>query len=205
MANNVGLRPRLERLKGIEIQSSKRAIRLAKTLFGGEIDECLQSLTGKQIFGLIEEITIYYNSKSPTKPKKTDSKLQTVKALLDTGLITSRIDEGLANRMGYDKAISHFKTLGIPDSFETIENAKKYGEKLPIDYETYPDLLRPAVIVEGTKIRVKPVIQLKIKIGDEEKEIDAVVSSQKDTIYPILLGRKELKNYLIDPSKTFVK
>jgi alpha-L-glutamate ligase-like protein len=205
MANNTGLRPRLERVKGIEIKSMKRAIRLAKTLFGGEIEEEIESLSGKDVVNLIEKITIYFNKESNEKPKKDENKLQVVKALLDTGILTSRIDEGLANRMGYNKTIEYFKSLDIPQSFESIEEAKKYSEKLNIDYKKYPDLLRPGIIVENAKVRIKPTINLDIKISGDTKDIEAIVSTQKETIYPLLLGRKELKNYLIDASKTFVK
>lgn len=205
MANNLGLRPRLERLKGIEDLSTKRAIRLAKTLFGGEIDECFQSLIGKPILGLVEKITIYYNSKSSNKPKKSENKFQTVKALLDTGITTSRIDEGLANRMGYNEAIGYFKSLKMPQYFDSLEEAKKFTKNLKIDYEKYKDILRPAVIVESARVKIKPAISLTIRLAGAEREIEAIVSTQKDTIYPILLGRKEFKNYLIDPSKTFIK
>jgi alpha-L-glutamate ligase-like protein len=205
MANNIGLRPRLERLKGIETLSTKRAIRLAKTLFGGEVDECMQFLSGKQVLGLIEKITIRYNKKSSTIPKKPSNKKQVVKALLDTGIITSRIDEGLANRMGYEKAISYFNTLDIPSSFETLEEARKYAKSLEVDYQKYNDILRPAAIVESAKVKIKPAIQVEIEVNGDVRETEAIVSTQKDTIYPILLGRKELKEYLIDPSKTFIK
>jgi alpha-L-glutamate ligase-like protein len=205
MANNTGLRPRLERLKGIEIQSRQRAIRLGKTLFGGEIEECLQSLTGTQILGLVENVTIYYNNKNSEKPKKINNKFQTVKALLDTGITTSRIDEGLANRMGYNKALDYFKTLNTPNSCETIEEAKEYIKRLEIDYNNNKELSRAAVVVESARIKIKPVVILALKVGKDEKEIEAIVSTQKEMVYPILIGRKELKGYLVDPSKTFVK
>jgi alpha-L-glutamate ligase-like protein len=205
MANNVGLRPRLERIKGIENLSTKRAIRLAKTLFGGEVDEYTQFLSGKQVLGLVEKITLQYNKKSSSIPKKPSNKKQVVKALLDTGIMTSRIDEGLANRMGYEKAISYFNTLNIPSSFETLEEARKYAKNLEVDYQKYNDILRPAVIVESAKVKIKPAIQIDIEVSGETRETEAIVSTQKDTIYPILLGRKELKECLIDPSKTFIK
>lgn len=205
MANNAGLRPRLERLKGIEELSIKRGVNLGKTLFGGEVDECLQIFGGKQILGLVEKVIIHYNTKDSTKNKKTDNKSQTVKALLDTGIITSRIDQGLANRMGYEKVITYFDSLKIPCSFETIEEAKNYAKNIDIDYANHKEMLRPAVIIESAKVKIKPAIQISIDVAGEMKEIEAVVSTQKDTIYPILLGRKEIKNYLVDPSKTFVK
>ncbi len=201
MANNMGLRPRLERLKGIEPLSTKRAIRLAKTLFGGEIEECMQFLSGKQVLGLVEKVTIHYNQNNSLKPNKSKNKSQTVKALLDTGIVTSRIDEGLANRMGYEKATDYFKSLDIPPYFENIEEAKKFAKELKVNSE----ISRPAVIVESAKVKVKPAIQIDIQITGETRQIEAIVSTQKDTIYPLLLGRKELKDCLIDPSKTFVK
>ncbi len=204
MANNMGLRPGLERLKGIENLSAKRAIRLAKALFGGEIDENLCSLGTRPILGLVEKITLYYNIKEK-EPKKASAKQQTVKALLDTGLTTSRIDEGLANRMGYHNAMNHFKSLKIPESFQTFEDAKKHIKDLEKNLGKETNLQRIAVTTESAKIKIKPVILLGIELAGEKKEVEAIVSTRKDTIYPLLLGRKEFKNYLIDTSRNFVK
>lgn len=205
MANNMGLRPGLERLKGIEDLSAQRAIRLAKALFGGEIDENLCGFGSKPMLGLVEKITLYYNKKEEKKPKKASDKQQTVKTLLDTGITTSRIDEGLANRMGFHTAISQFKELKIPESFETFEEAKNSAKKFEKELENKGTLKRLAVITESAKIKVKPVISLEIELAGEKKEIESIVSTRKDTIYPLLLGRKDFKNYLIDTSKNFVK
>jgi hypothetical protein len=38
-----------------------------------------------------------------------------------------------------------------------------------------------------------------------EMFFEAVVSTQTEMLYPLLVGRKELSGFLIDPSKTFVR
>ncbi len=197
MANNSGLRPKLEKLKDMNISSRKRASRLAKTLFGGEIEDEIESLSGKEIVNLVEKITVYHKI-----DKKAKKEYQTIRALLDTGITTSRIDEGLANRMGHKETIENFKNLGIPEEFKSVSEAKKiikeYTENGDLNY-------RLEVITESAKIKVKPVVKTKIKIAGKQKEIETIVSSQKEMIYPILIGNKELKNYLIDASKTFTR
>ncbi len=196
IANKSGLRPKLERVKNIEIKSRERAIRISKTLFGGEIEEEIEALSGREVVNLIEKIIIYNNKKTKSK-----NETQTVKGLLDTGILISRIDEGLANRMGYDEIINDFKKLETPKTFETIEEAKRFIKEQNINEKIY----RLTTIVENSQIKIKPVIKVQIKIADEIKEIEAILTTQKETIYPILIGRRELKNYLIDASKTFVK
>lgn len=205
MANNSGLRPRLERVKGIKIKTHKRAIQLAKTLFGGEIEEEIETLSGKEIVNLIEKVTIFHKDYQSIKKKGKKNRTEIVKSMLDTGITTSRIDEGLAYRMGYDQAIKTFKALNIPDKFESFADAQKYIDQVEKTIQPESQIVRLAKIFEIDKIKIKPVINAKIKIRDESKDIEAVLSTQKDTIYPLLIGRKDLKNYLIDTSKTFIK
>ncbi|NLB11985.1 hypothetical protein GX830_01260, partial [Candidatus Dojkabacteria bacterium] len=60
---------------------------------------------------------------------------------------------------------------------------------------------RIAKVIEGDEIRIRPVIEVKIKISGEIKSIETVIVT--DSIYPVVLGKNDLKGYLIDTSKTF--
>ena len=63
------------------------------------------------------------------------------------------------------------------------------------------DAKRLAKIIEDGKIVVRPVIIVKIKISGEIKDVEMIVTD--DTTHSIVLGRSDLKDYLIDTSKTF--
>ena len=196
-ANSAGLRDRLERVEGLKIKSIKHGVRVAKNLFGGEVEESIVSMSGKTVVNLVEKVNIYYNGKK--------KKNENVSALLDTGVLTSRIDRGLASRVGYSSAMKEFESHGVPKFFAEIDDAKEYIKENEPKFLLHPQIKRLARVVESGRIRVRPVIEIDLKIAGERKTIDAIVSTQKDMIYPVLVGRRILKDYLIDAGKTFTK
>ena len=62
-------------------------------------------------------------------------------------------------------------------------------------------IVRIAKIVEGDFVNIYPVIQIKVRITGEEREIETVVVP--DLEYHVMFGKEDLKGYLIDTSKTF--
>lgn len=209
VANKIGLKARLERVKGIEVKSIKHGIRLAKTLFGGEVEDEIEMISGKTVVNLIEKILVYgKNVEKQTnkrKVKKSVVKKEIVKAMLDTGIYTSRIDWAIAARLGFVDAIEYFKKCKVPTEFKSIKDAQTYIEKHGSKVSDHADIYRLAIISDETGNHIQPVIIVDIKIAGEVKRVEMVVSSQSLMIYQILIGRKELNNYLIDTSKTFTQ
>lgn len=210
IANMAGLRERLERVQGLKVKNIQHGIRIAKDLFGGEVEEEIEEMTGRRIVNLVEKITIFHKPRTLVKLRRNKVKIKIkntiVKGFLDTGITTSRLDAGLAGELGFTNELNHFDSFKIPNKFPDFKDAEDFieanSEKICKDTE----IIRLAKIVEEGKIVVKPVIKIKLKIRDsEEQEIEAIIGIKQDMSYPILIGRKELKNYLIDPSKTFVK
>lgn len=208
IANLAGLRARLERVQGLEVKSVKQGIRIAKDLFGGEVEEEIEELSGKQIVNLVERVTIFHKPLTQIKLKKHKVKIKqkysVVKAYLDTGITTSRIDDGLVVQIGLSSVLAFVKTKDIPKRFESFVEAQNYINT-NLNQLQHEDIVRWAKIVEDGKIKIKPVISIKIKIRGYEMEFEAIISTQTEMLYPILIGRKELKDFLIDPSKTFVR
>jgi alpha-L-glutamate ligase-like protein len=208
IANQAGLRSRLERVDGLKIKGVKHGIRVAKNLFGGEIEEEIELMSGKKVVNLVEKVYVYHRNQTKTRKKKmvkASSKRELVNAMLDTGITTTRIDRGLASRIGYNKDLKYFFSNDIPKSFDSFEEAQVYINESGPKLIEGTDLLRVAMILEDGHIIVRPVLKISIKIASSIKEIEAIISSQSAMIYPLLIGRKELKNYLIDASKTFSK
>lgn len=200
VANQAGLRWRLEKVKGIEIKSMNHGIRVAKNLFGGEVEESIEAISGRKVVNINEKIFLYY--KTPVSKKKNDPQnREAIRVFVDTGLITSRINKTLASRIGFFEAIKYFYSLSIPDKFESFKEAQEYIDSNQSTIIGHPDILRVAKIVEEGAIKIRPVIYVHTKIANEEKEIEMVVT--EDTTYNVVIGRNELKGYLIDTSKTF--
>lgn len=200
VANQAGLRWRLEKVKGIEIKSMKHGIRVAKNLFGGEVEESIEAISGRKVVNINEKVFLYY--KTPVSKKKNDPQnREAIRVFVDTGLITSRINKTLASRIGFFEAIKYFYSLSIPTKFESFKEAQEYIDSHQSTITGHQDILRVAKIVEEGAIKIRPVICVHTKIASEEKDIEMVVT--EDTTYNVVIGRNELKGYLIDTSKTF--
>lgn len=88
LANRAGLKRRLERVEGLEVDTPEKGIKIAKALFG---DRNLAHLTrGLKTVGVFEEVDVldYLGER------------QVVKAKIDTGAFRTSIDEKLANDLG---------------------------------------------------------------------------------------------------------
>lgn len=204
VANQAGLRWRLERVKGLKIKDMRHGIRLAKELFGGEIEESIEAVSGRQVVSIVEKVKIYHKDWSPEKEKRKKDKLFEIQnAFMDTGFQTSRIDKGLLNRLGFDKSYSFFESRNVPKSFETFTEAQEYITRNEKDFTTDENILRLAKTFEDGDIRVRPVFKVNIRISKEVKNIEMLVSTRKEMTYPVVLGRQDLKGYLIDTTKTF--
>ena len=202
VANQAGLRRRLERVKGLKVKGIKHGIRLAKELFGGEIEDEIEAISGRQVVSIVEEIKVYHKDWSPNVKKK-KKLFEVLKAYMDTGFQTSRIDKGLANRIGLDESLNSFYKLDAPSSFESFTEAQEFIEKNDSILSTDENIVRLAKLLEDGKIRVRPVLKVNIKISKEVKNVEMIVSTRQEMTYPVVLGREDLKGYLIDTTKTF--
>jgi len=204
VANQTGLRWRLEKIEDIKIKSIKHGIRVAKNLFGGEVEESIEAISGRKVINITEKIYIYDKKTDITKSssrKKNNKEL--VRAFMDTGVLTSRIDPKLANRIGYLKAHKKFDKSNIPENFNTFKKAQEYIDKNEKMICKDTDIKRLAKIIEDGEIRVRPVFDVPFKMSKEYKTSEFISSKSSDNIYPITIGRADLFGYLIDTSNTF--
>ena len=204
VANQAGLRWRLEKIKDIKIKSIKHGIRIAKNLFGGEIEENIEAISGRKVLNITEKVYVYDKSADISKLEKyKDTKREQVKAFMDTGVLTSRIDSKLANRIGYMNAHKQFAKLEIPKRFETFKDAQEYIDKSENEVCNNTEIKRLAKIVEDGEIRVRPVFDIPIKVSDKIKITEFISTQSSDILCPITIGRSDLTGYLIDTSNTF--
>ena len=197
VANKAGLRWRLEKVKDVEVESIKRGIRLAKSIFGGEVEESIEEISGRKVVNINEKILVYQKEKD----KKGREKKEYARAFMDTGVLTSRISETFANRIGFLTTTRYFNNLEMPKKFDSLKEAQEYIDEHEKRLTLEDSIKRVAKIVDDGGIKIRPVIEIKVKISGEEKEIEVVIL--EDSEYHLVVGRGELKGYLIDTSKTF--
>jgi alpha-L-glutamate ligase-like protein len=197
VANQTGLRWRLEKVRGLEIKSIKHGIRVAKSLFGGEVEESIEAISGRKVLNITEKILVYYiNQEDKKKPGR-----EVCTAFMDTGVLTSRISNTVANRIGLLSTVKFFKSLEVPKKFESLKEAQKYIDENSDRLTDDENILRIAKTVEEDGVVIRPVVSIRVKISGEKKTFDMIITD--NITYPVAVGRRDLKGYLIDTSKTF--
>ncbi len=213
MANTAGLLERIRQLPKKKVKSPARAVELGMTLFGGEVMEEIEAIIGKQVIGVVEEITLLppKNLLDAIKEKrkilgKKRLKLPnavTVRAKIDTGAYLSSIDIKLAQNLGFDfSAVSDILKL----RFNSVDEAKKYManfvEPEALEHLRNMGLYKGLFIVKNANgISLRPRIKIPTLIADEQLNITFTIADRSTLDYPVLLGRKDLKEFLIDPSR----
>lgn len=156
LANMTPLRRRLKRIDDLKVASPAKGVRLAKALFGSEIDDDITEISGRPVLKIEEEIQIFDAQNQP----------HTHKVKVDSGAYRTAIDEALAKEYGIDKPV--------------------------IDHKSVRGAL-------GKQDR--PVVKLKMKVRDREIKTNAFVVDRSHMNYPLIIGRRDLKGFLIDPVK----
>ena len=80
-------------------------------LFGGEIEEEIEDISGKKIIGTVEKVKLIGK----------DGKEIEVEAKIDTGAGFSSIDVELAKQLGYESVLEYFSAIEIPTEFKREE------------------------------------------------------------------------------------
>ena len=218
MANQDGLLERILQVQKKKIRTPERAVELALTLFGGEVVEEVEAIIGKQVIGIVENVELkpteqilaYYKNLRKKEGKKIKlPKPIVTKAKIDTGAYLSSIDYEIALKLGFD--LKEAMEI-VKHRFSDIESAKKVKRELEAKYiirdENGKVIRRPPMFLKGffvvknaTGISVRPRITIPTQIGDELLDITYTVADRKHLQYSVLLGRKDLKEFLIDPSR----
>ncbi|MCA9382333.1 hypothetical protein KC660_02915 [Candidatus Dojkabacteria bacterium] len=196
LSNKDGVRWRLKKVEGLKVKSVGKGLRIAKDLFGGEIEEEVESITGKHIIGLNEKVILYSKKGNPVE----------VNVKIDTGADSTSIDEGLARELGYSEAIDIFNTYkkehNVPDFIETKSEGLEYEEKLEADLmDKHPDIVEINPIKSSHGRTLRMYIPIEMNIADYRFQTKATVFDRQELQYKMIIGRKSLSNFLVDPSK----
>ena len=156
IANRIGLKRRLEQVEGLEVESAEKGVRIAKTLFASRFASRVR-LAGaeKKVVGIFETIKIKTGKK----------KRVAVPAKIDTGALSTSIDERLAKEL----------SLLTP---ENILLAKKFKSSL------------------GEQER--PVIRFVFWLGGTKIVTRASITHRKELRRMVIIGRRDLKEFLVD-------
>ncbi len=192
LANLSGLRERLDRVRGIKIKTTDRGVRVGMNLFGGEIEEEIEEISGKKVLGSIEKVLL------------TDVAGQeiSVEAKIDTGAASSSIDTELAQELGFRETLSGFGAIDLSSYVLTPENeAFIKKDILTRHQENIPLLENVSVIFSSHGSSVRPVVKFESIIDGIAQTIKANVTSREHLSYRMIVGKRDLKKFLIDVNK----
>jgi alpha-L-glutamate ligase-like protein len=190
IANRDGLRWRLKKAVGPKVKSTEKSMRIAKDLFGGEIEEEIEIISGKEVVGLYEKIVLFNGKNS-----------EECMAKIDTGADSTSIDKGLAIKLGYKDLIADIEKFDIPNDLPTkegMEFAKKIWNDLSPKYE---QLLFITYVRSSHGSSIRPKVKIDLKIKENQFETNVTIFDRSTLTYPVIIGRKSLQKFLIDPSK----
>lgn len=193
LANQDGLRWRLAQIKHVRVKTIAHGVRLGKDLFGGEVEEEIEAIAGKKVIGLIQPVKLYH---------KSEKRSSTVMAKIDTGATYSSIDRQVAIDLGYGKAVKEFEALDIPKQIPTREEGVAISEKYhTMLTEGNSDIVNTEVIINSNGRSYRIILGIRAKMQDKEFLVHATVIDRTNLAYPMIVGKKDLSDFLVDTTK----
>jgi hypothetical protein len=94
----------------------------------------------------------------------------------------------------------------IPKNFETVDELKKYSadNQLEERLEQHPLIVDTAIIKSSNGLDYRIIVPMKFQISGLDVESNATIANRTNLNYKLILGEKDLKKFLIDPSKKLI-
>lgn len=196
-ANRAYLKERLNRVADLNIDSVQKGIKVAKELFAQEIPQATTLILNdeKTILGFIELITLQL----PNQTK------QEIRAKIDTGIASTTINRDTAIKLGFKNVIDKFDQLisqEIVSENNINEIEKKYNES---DLLKDTGILKIVGVKKGEHYVLRPKISFAFTLKKQNINTEVAIAHDQEISYPVVIGRYDLKNFLIDPSILLTK
>jgi len=188
IANLDGLLGRLQRVEGLKIKTAEKGVAVGMNLFGGEIEEEIEDISGKRIIGTVEKVKL---------AGKNGKELE-IETKIDTGAGFSSIDVELAKQLGFESVLEYFDKIDLPAGFKR-EEGKDILEDLRKKYlDGHEDLVDIDIVYSAGGTTIRPKIQVKFIMDNQEILSKLNVVERIGLKYPMIIGRKDLKKFLIE-------
>ena len=188
LANMDGLLGRLRRVEGLKIKTGEKGVAVGMNLFGGEIEEEIEDISGKKIIGTAEKVKLIGK----------DEKEIEVEAKIDTGAYSTSIDVALAKDLGFSDVLDYFEKIEKPAGFSR-DQVKKIEEGLRTKYLAgHDDLEDIVVIYSSSGVTIRPKVKIKFTMDQEEVVSMANIVERMELRYLMIIGKRDLKKFLIE-------
>lgn len=187
VANLSGLRERLERVRGLKIKTTERGVRVGRDLFGGEVEEEVEDISGRKVIGTVEKVKLIGK----------DGKEVEVEAKIDTGAGFTSIDVELAKQLGFEDVVDIIEKENV--QYEEIKDLSK--EERELIFKKNTDVVDTAVIHSSHGTTYRPMVIIKIIMDNLEIETRVTIIDRSDLKYSVIVGKRNLGKFLIDVNK----
>ena len=215
IANLAPLKYRLQKVQGIKVQDEAHGIRIAQDLFGGEIEEEIEEISGKQVLGIIEAIKIKHKAKEEIKKddkdkvnlekpevvKEIKQEEMELKAKIDTGADLSSIDKNLAKELGYEELIDEFDEAIENIEIDSVSTKEILDEKIKDNFAKWGDDVDTVIIKSSHGISYRLTVNMNIILSGVEVVSKMSITDRSSLEFPVIIGRRSLGKFLVDPSK----
>ncbi len=191
IANLAGLKRRLERVADIKIKTAERGIRVGMNLFGGEIEGEIEDISGRKIIGTVEKVKLIGK----------DGKEIEVEARIDTGAGISSIDKKLAMELGFEDAVKYWEEFHLDRILNDEEIKELSNNETWKELEKHPILIGVAKTYSSHGATYRIEINITVNIDKTEIVSKFSISNREGMKHPMLIGRRDLKKFLIDVNK----
>lgn len=187
LANVSGLKERLEKIKSLKIKTIEKGVRIGMDLFGGEIEEEVEEISGRKVIGTIEKIKLIGKN----------GKAVEVEAKIDTGAGFTSIDTDLAEQLGFGDTVKAYQE--VETAYDDIKHLSK-KERFDI-YKKIPNIESSVVVHSSSGSTYRPTIRLTIVMDNIAISTKVTLINRAHLKYPIIIGKRNLKKFLIDVNK----
>ena len=98
-------------------------------------------------------------------------------------------------------ASSLFEKYNVPDFFPTEAEAKKWQDRLHDELiSKNDDIVNTHIIVNANGRSYRIAINIHANIDEKLFTLEVNVKDRSQLKYPMVIGRRDLKDFLIDPS-----
>jgi alpha-L-glutamate ligase-like protein len=187
IANLDGLLGRLRRVEDLKIKTPEKGVAVGMNLFGGEIEEEIEDISGKKIIGTVEKVKLV---------GKNEKEIE-VEAKIDTGAGLSAIDTNLAKELGFENILSEYEKLDI--DYEKIKNlTRQERESL---FKNIPGLADTAIIHSASGTTHRPMVMINVEVNGTLVPAKVSIIDRSHLKYPAIIGKRNLGKFLIDVNK----
>ena len=192
IANLDGLKRRLERVQDLKIKTAEKGVRVGMDLFGGEVEEEVEDISGRKVIGTVEKVKLIGK----------DGKEIEVEAKIDTGANSTSINVELAKDLGFSKTIEKFSQINLEAYALLPENeAQIKKDFLEKHKNSIPDIEDVAVVFSSHGSSIRPVVKINFIMDNIEVLSKMNISERNNLKYSIIIGKKNLGKFLIDVNK----